>query len=200
MMVINSRILSKALSVGLFYLRITGLTPLQGFQFSTPLSDVLQDRHVRFVTDAGGIWGEPVRVVSGLRRDATAAVLTPQFNGTATPAVSTWPTSVGSLIDQLPVWADFTLDQLSPTNFTIAKRTTGGRAASFLSNAGFGTHASGLGYVGGAAAGGVVFALKGGVTACFSYTPLLKIALLQISGRVPPEDLTFAMLVLVSQL
>ncbi|KAJ7648503.1 hypothetical protein B0H17DRAFT_1103120 [Mycena rosella] len=131
-----------------------------GFQFSTPLSDLVHDRHIRFVTDAGGVWGEPVRVVSGLRRDATAAVLTPQFNGTLTPPLSAWPTSVSSEIDQLAVWSDFTLDQLSPSNFTISKRTTGGRASSFLNNAGFGTHASGLGYLGGASGGGVVFALR----------------------------------------
>jgi hypothetical protein len=30
-----------------------------------------------------------------------------------------------------------------------------------LNNAGFGTHASGLGYLGGATGGGVVFALRG---------------------------------------
>lgn len=132
-----------------------------GFQFSTPLSDLVHDRHIRFVTDAGGVWGEPVRVVSGLRRDATAAVLTPQFEGTLTPPLSAWPTTVSSEIDQLAVWADFTLDQLLPSDFTISKRTTGGRASSFLTNAGFGTHASGLGYLGGASGGGVVFALRG---------------------------------------
>ncbi|KAJ7178916.1 hypothetical protein C8R46DRAFT_1323130 [Mycena filopes] len=131
-----------------------------GITFSTPLSDLVYDRHIRFVTDAGGIWGEPVRVVSGLRRDATAAVLTPQFNGTLTPPLSAWPATVSSEIDQLAVWADFTLDQLLPSNFTIAKRTTGGRASSYLTNAGFGTHASGLGYLGGASGGGVVFALR----------------------------------------
>ncbi|KAJ7228433.1 hypothetical protein GGX14DRAFT_345881 [Mycena pura] len=131
-----------------------------GFRFDTPLTDLVHDRHVRFVTDAGGVWGEPIRVVSGLRRDATAAVLTPQFEGTLTPPLSTWPTSVSGEIDQLAVWSDFTLDQLSPSNFTISKRSTGGRASSFLTNAGFGTHASGLGYIGGASGGGAVFALR----------------------------------------
>ncbi|KAJ7180335.1 hypothetical protein C8R43DRAFT_1084277 [Mycena crocata] len=145
-----------------FYIA-AGATTLRmglGFQFSTPLSDLVHDRHIRFVTDDGGVWGEPVRVVSGLRRDATVAVLTPQFNGTLTPPLSAWPATVSSEIDQLAVWADFTLDQLAPSNFTIAKRTTGGRSASFLNNAGFGTHASGLGYLGGASGGGVVFALR----------------------------------------
>ncbi|KAK7061860.1 secreted protein [Favolaschia claudopus] len=132
-----------------------------GFQFSTPLTDLVHDRHVRFVSAAGGgVWGEAVRVVSGLRRDATAAVLTPQFNGTLTPPLSAWPASVAGEIDQLALWNDYTLDQLSPSYFSISKRTTGGRTSSFLNNAGFGTRASGLGYVGGASGGGVVFALR----------------------------------------
>ncbi|KAL0958188.1 hypothetical protein HGRIS_000351 [Hohenbuehelia grisea] len=131
-----------------------------GITFTTPLSDELYNRHVRFVTAAGGIWGEPIRVLSGLRRDATAAVLTPQFNGQATPDISTWPTTVSSEVDQLAVWSDYTLDQLSSEHFTIAKRTNAGRNASWLGNAGFGTRAAGLGYVGGATSGGVVFGLK----------------------------------------
>ncbi|KAF5347086.1 hypothetical protein D9758_011646 [Tetrapyrgos nigripes] len=131
-----------------------------GLSFTTPLSDELYNRHVRFVSSSGGIWGEPVRVVSGLRRDATAPVLNAQFNGTATPDISTWPTSVSSEIDQLAVWSDFTLDQLSTSQFTIAKRTNAGRAASFIPHAGFGNRAAGVGYVGGANGGGVVFALK----------------------------------------
>ncbi|RDB17472.1 Uncharacterized protein YetA [Hypsizygus marmoreus] len=131
-----------------------------GLRFNTPLSDELHNRHIRFVSADGGIWGEPVRVLSGLRRDATAAVLTPQFEGTATSDISTWPTSVSSFVSQLPVWSDFTLDQLSSQRFTIAKRTVAGRSASFLDNAGFGTRAAGVGYVGGAKGGGVVFGLR----------------------------------------
>ncbi|KAF8893062.1 hypothetical protein BD779DRAFT_1610011 [Infundibulicybe gibba] len=131
-----------------------------GLKFTTPLSDELYNRHVRFLTADGGVWGEPVRVVSGLRRDATAPVLTAQFNGQATPALSTWPTSVSSEIDQLAVWADFSLDQLSANAFNVRKRTVAGDKATFIDHAGFGTRASGLGFVGGATGGGVVFALR----------------------------------------
>ncbi|EIM83855.1 uncharacterized protein STEHIDRAFT_62271 [Stereum hirsutum FP-91666 SS1] len=131
-----------------------------GLTFSTPLSDELYNRHIRFVTAKGGIWGEPVRVLSGLRVDATSAVLTPQFEGTATPDISTWPTTVTSGIDDLAIWNDFTLDQLSPTRWTVAKRTTAGSAASWLSNAGFGEKAAGVGYLGGATGGGVTFAAR----------------------------------------
>lgn len=97
-----------------------------------------------------------------MRRDATDAVLIPQFEGQATPDISTWPTTVSSEIDDLPVWADFTLDQLSPAHFTIKKRSTGGRSASFIDHAGFGTRAAGVGYVGGANGGGTLFGFRGG--------------------------------------
>ncbi|KAL0579652.1 hypothetical protein V5O48_002348 [Marasmius crinis-equi] len=131
-----------------------------GLTLTTPLSDKLWDRHVRFLTTEGGVWGEAIQMLSGLRRDATAPVLNPQFEGQPVPDISTWPTSVSSEFDQVAVWSDYTLDQLSPAHFTVAKRTNAGSKASFIPHAGFGTRAAGLGYVGGATAGGVVFGLK----------------------------------------
>ncbi|PPQ78283.1 hypothetical protein CVT25_011742 [Psilocybe cyanescens] len=148
-----------------------------GFQFSTPMSDLLHDRHVRFMNTLPpvtaspappsqpaipGVWGEPIRVVSGLRRDATAAVLDPQFNGLLTPPVSTWPTTVSSELDMLAVWSDYSLEQLSSEHFQIFKRTDKGDAVSWLraTGSGSGKRASGLGYVGGASGGGVAFAIK----------------------------------------
>ncbi|KAG6863248.1 hypothetical protein C0993_012344 [Termitomyces sp. T159_Od127] len=132
-----------------------------GLRFSTPLSDEPSNRHIRFVSADGGIWGEPVLVMSGLRRDATDAVLTPQFEGTPTSDPSTWPTSITPFVSELALWSDFTLDQLSSEHYTISKRTNAGRAASFIPYAGIGTRASGLGCVGGATAGSVVFGLQG---------------------------------------
>ncbi|KAF4616545.1 hypothetical protein D9613_008386 [Agrocybe pediades] len=148
-----------------------------GFQFSTPMTDLLHDRHVRFLNTVPvptqtpappsepaipGLWGEPIRVVSGLRRDATAAVLDPQFNGLPTPDVSTWPTTVSSELDMLAVWSDYSLEQLSSEHFQIYKRTDKGNAVSFLraTGSGSGKRAAGLGYIGGARGGGVVFAMK----------------------------------------
>ncbi len=113
------------------------------------------------MSSEGGVWGEAVRTVSGLRRDATAAVLDPQFEGQATPALSAWPSTVSAGIDDLPVWSDFTLDQLSPAHYAIKKRSAGGREASFIDHAGFGDKAAGLGYIGGATGGGALFGLRG---------------------------------------
>lgn len=110
--------------------------------------------------------------MSGLRRDATAAVLSPQFEGTPTSDPSTWPTSITPFVSELALWSDFTLDQLSSEHYTISKRTNAGRAASFIPYAGFGTRASGLGCVGGATAGSVVFGLQGLLFHCTSWTSL----------------------------
>ncbi|EIN05597.1 hypothetical protein PUNSTDRAFT_107299 [Punctularia strigosozonata HHB-11173 SS5] len=143
-----------------------------GLQFAVPLSDPLYSRHVLFSTATGGLFAEPVRVLSGLRVDATAAVLAPQFNGQPVPDSSTWPATVQNEVGMLPVWADFSLDQLSSEHFEISKRqpryprTNAGRKVTFLSSptgnsaAASGTRASGVGFLGGASAGGVLFAFK----------------------------------------
>jgi len=100
-------------------------------------------------------------MLSGLRRDATAAVLDPQFNGKAVPDPSTWPTTISSAVNDIAVWSDFSLDQLSSTRYDIKKRSNAGEKAGWLKGGGHGTKAGGVGYVGGANGGGVVFGLKG---------------------------------------
>ncbi|KXN82742.1 hypothetical protein AN958_02181 [Leucoagaricus sp. SymC.cos] len=147
-----------------------------GLSFSTPMADQLHDRHIRFLSSpfpnasasppansqptTAGVWGEPIRVVSGLRRDATAPVLDAQFNGTPTPPLSTWPSTVTAGLNDLAVWSDYSLDQLSPSYFSIRKRTNASTKANWVDHAGHGTRAAGLGYVGGATNGGVVFGLR----------------------------------------
>jgi len=128
-----------------------------GLTWQVPMVDEVHNRHVRFVSTEGGIWGEAVRVMSGLRRDAGAAVTSAQFNGVATPAFSTWPSGVRSEIDDVPVWNDYKLVQASPDAFHVAKRT--GSHSTWLLHAGHGTRAAGLGYVGGVS-GGIAFGLK----------------------------------------
>jgi hypothetical protein len=130
-----------------------------GLKLSAPLTDALYDRHVRFSTVGGGLFGEAVLGLSGLRRDATAAVLGPQFNGTPVPDPSTWPTTVSSEYEDLALWADWRLDQLDADRFTVQKRTDKGKKVVWL-NAAQGKRASGVGYVGGAKNGGVGWGLR----------------------------------------
>jgi hypothetical protein len=122
-----------------------------GLRFSVPLTDDPHNRHVRFGSTDGGVWGEPVRVLTGLRRDPGAAVRAAQVAGTATPPVDQWGQQVRDGYQQLALWNDFTLFQESPRHFAVWKRTTD--RGCWLKHAGRGQRASGFGYVGGVSGG-----------------------------------------------
>ncbi|EUC55016.1 Tat pathway signal sequence domain protein, putative, partial [Rhizoctonia solani AG-3 Rhs1AP] len=122
-----------------------------GIKFDVPLSDELYDRHIRFTSASGGLWGEAVRVLSGLRRDATAALLNPQFEGTALPA----KVRFGIMARDYYRWA---------RHFTDLERlyvgsTKTSAKGSWIKHAGHGARANGTGYIGGAKGGGVLFGL-----------------------------------------
>ena len=127
-----------------------------GLRFDVPMTDATHDRHVRFGVAGGGVWGEPVRVLTGLRRDPGAAVNAAQVAGTATPPVAEWNPQVSAGYQQLAEWNDFRLTQDSPEHFTVAKRTSA--AGSWLRHAGRGERADGFGYCGGVS-GGLGFGL-----------------------------------------
>lgn len=127
-----------------------------GLRFDVPMTDATHDRHVRFGVVGGGVWGEPVRVLTGLRRDPGAAVNAAQVAGTATPPIAEWNPQVSAGYQQLAEWNDFRLTQESADHFTVAKRTSA--AGSWVDHAGRGKRADGFGYCGGAS-GGLGFGL-----------------------------------------
>ena len=124
-----------------------------GLRFTAPASAELYDRHVRFMADDGGVFGEAVRGLTGLRRDAGAAARKAQVEGEAVGALS--PT-VGKLQQYIPAFGDWTLLQPNADSFTIRKRTADGHA---WLDSGRGSRASGLGYFGGPN-GGVAFGIR----------------------------------------
>jgi hypothetical protein len=123
-----------------------------GLQFSVPLSDELHDRHVRFIGEHG-VFGEAVRGLTGLRRDAGADARNAQVAGEKVPTIAP---VVKSLLQYVPAFGDWTLFQPNADSFTVRKRTSDGHA--WLDSA-RGQRASGLGYIGGPA-GGVAFGLR----------------------------------------
>ncbi|MFN3860699.1 MAG: Tat pathway signal sequence domain protein [Roseateles sp.] len=127
-----------------------------GLRFEVPLRDALYDRHVRFAGQDGGLWAEGVRNLTGLRRDAGAAVREAQLAGRATPPLEQWGPQVRKLQHRIPAWGDYTLSQLSADGFQIKKRTKAGHG---WIPAAFGQRAPGSGYIGGAS-GGVAFGLR----------------------------------------
>ena len=124
-----------------------------GLRFSTPLTDALYDRHVRFVGEQDGLFAEAVRTLTGLRRDPGKAARQAQIDGVAASAIA--PVA-NNLLQYIPAFGDWTLLQPNANSFTIRKRTADGHA---WLDAGFGRRASGLGYVGGPA-GGVAFGIR----------------------------------------
>ena len=122
-----------------------------GLEFAVPMTDEPHNRHIRFGTASGGVWGEPVRVLTGLRRDPGAAVRAAQVAGTATPPVAQWAPQVRDGYQQLALWNDVTLFQGSPDHFSVWKRTSA--AGSWIKHAGHGERAAGFGYVGGISGG-----------------------------------------------
>jgi len=124
-----------------------------GLRFSVPMTDELHDRHVRFTGSGAGVFGEAVRTLTGLRRDAGIAARDAQIAGGKVPAIAP---VVKSLLQYVPAFGDWTLFQANADAFTIRKRTTDGHA---WLDSGHGTRAGGLGYVGGPA-GGVAFGIR----------------------------------------
>jgi hypothetical protein len=124
-----------------------------GLRFDAPLTDALYDRHVRFVGEQDGVFGEAVRGLTGLRRDSGAAARKAQIEGASVPTIT--PT-VNNLLEYIPAFGDWTLLQPNADSFTIRKRTADGHA---WLDSGHGHRASGLGYVGGPA-GGIAFGIR----------------------------------------
>ncbi|WP_426337166.1 Tat pathway signal sequence domain protein [Pseudoduganella sp. R-31] len=127
-----------------------------GLRFEVPMRDAPHDRHVRFSGEDGGLWGEGVRGLTGLRRDPGAAFRQAQVAGLPVPPLGQMNKQVSERLQLIPAWGDYTLSQLSADGFQIRKRTKPGHG---WINAAWGRRAAGCGYVGGAS-GGVVFGLR----------------------------------------
>lgn len=124
-----------------------------GLRFDVPLVDAPHDRHVRFGGEAGGLWAEGVRNLTGLRRDPGEAVRKAQLAGLPVPPIAE---RVAKNLHLVPAWGDYSLSQLSADSFRIRKRTKPGHG---WIDAAWGQRAPGLGYIGGAQ-GGVAFGLR----------------------------------------
>ena len=127
-----------------------------GVEFAVPMRGELYDRHVRLAGSDGGVLGEAVRPITGLRRDPGAAVRSAQVAGEALPDPATWDQRVTSRLHWIPAWGDYRLSQPNARGFEIVKRT--GAGASWVRSDG-GERAAGLGYVG-SPSGGFAFGMK----------------------------------------
>ncbi len=116
-----------------------------GLTFRVPLRAASVDRHLRLAGADGGVLREAVQGVTGLRRDPGAAVREAQLDGGPTPPPAEWEQGVGDLMKWVPEWPDYTLRQLTPNAFSIAKRTAADRPWLHVAH---GTRSDGAAYVG----------------------------------------------------
>lgn len=124
-----------------------------GVRFDVPLADAFHNRHVRFVGESDGVFGEAVRGLTGVRRDPGRDAREAQIEGREVTAIA--PRVVGGL-DLIPAFGDWTLLQPTADSFQVRKRTAAGHAWLDSSR---GRRASGLGYLGGPS-GGVAFGIR----------------------------------------
>jgi hypothetical protein len=127
-----------------------------GLRFSVPMQGPLYDRHIRFAGQDGGIWGEAIQGLTGLRRDPGSDVRKAQVDGVAAPSTDSWGAGVPGGLQYIPAFGDFSLFQSSADSFIIRKRT---RAGFTWLNSIYGKRAAGLGYVG-TPQGGMAFGIR----------------------------------------
>lgn len=124
-----------------------------GVRFESPIDDPLHDRHIRFAGESDGVFGEAVRGLTGLRRNAGLEVREAQIEGRAVGVIAP---RVRDRMHFIPTFGDWTLLQPNADSFVIRKRTARGHA---WLDADRGRRASGLGYIGGPS-GGVAFGIR----------------------------------------
>lgn len=122
---------------------------------AVPMHDELYNRHIRFAGADGGVWGEAVRPLTGLRRDPGKPVKQAQIDGKAVDA-SSLKGPFASEIHWIPPWGDFSLSQPTSDGYAITKRTEPGQAWIHAISE---HRAPGLVYAGGAS-GGVALGMK----------------------------------------
>ncbi len=93
-----------------------------GVVFTVPMREQMQNRHVRFAGEDGGLWSEPVQPISG-RRLLRGASYADQLEGKRIPNRETFDRAGQKLLSDWAVWNDYRLVQPNPDGFTIQKRT-----------------------------------------------------------------------------
>lgn len=130
-----------------------------GVVFGVPMREEIQNRHVTFSAENGGLWAEPIQPLEGRRMITHPEMRNPyqvQLTGGRIPNKATYDASSQKLLTDFAVWDGFKLNQLSANGFNIVKRT-GSKVSWLAANAG--KRANGLAYVGDVS-GGLAVSLK----------------------------------------
>ncbi|MCX6955971.1 MAG: hypothetical protein NTV51_27850, partial [Verrucomicrobia bacterium] len=127
-----------------------------GLEFGVPLREEIQNRHVRFSGEDGGLWAEPIQPMVGrggrfvANPDGSGDVYPDQLAGKRIPNRAQLNERGQGLLADWAVWDSFKLVQPNADGFSIVKRTN---PQSAWIPAGAGRRASGLVFVGDASGG-----------------------------------------------
>jgi hypothetical protein len=130
-----------------------------GVEFQIPFREEVQNRHVGFSGENGGLWAEPIQPLDGRRMISHPEMINPyrsQLAGERIPDKATFTAPNQKLLTDFAVWDGFKLVQTSPDGFTVTKRT--GTESGWLA-AGAGGRSEGLVYAGDVS-GGLAVNLK----------------------------------------
>lgn len=122
-----------------------------GLVFDVPFREQVQNRHVRFAGEGGGLWAEPVQPMIGRGgrfasvHGETTDVYPAQADGRRVPNREQLNERGQSLLADWAVWDDFKLVQPNADGFTVHKRTN---AQSVWLPAGAGRRSAGFAFVG----------------------------------------------------
>ena len=130
-----------------------------GMTVQVPLRESLLNRHVMLAGVEGGLWHEPVRVLTGRTSrwdDETVSAYDNQLLGRPVPDESQLSDKQKTTINELPVWDGFKLQQYTADSFAIHKRT--GSHSRWI-KADHGDRARGMAFAGDTT-GGIAMGLK----------------------------------------
>ena len=122
-----------------------------GVEFTVPMREEIQNRHVRFAGEGDGLWAEPIQPMVGrggrsvLDPDGGGDVYPVQLAGKRVPNGARYNAAGQSLLADWAVWDSVKLVQPNADGFSIVKRTN---PQSAWIPCGAGRRASGLVFVG----------------------------------------------------
>jgi hypothetical protein len=118
-----------------------------GVEFGVPLREEIQNRHVRFSGENGGLWAEPLQPLTGGQplRESGTNLYADQLAGKRVPNLAQLNPQNQALLADWAVWDSFKLVQTNADGFSVVKRTN---PQSAWIAAGAGKRASGYAFVG----------------------------------------------------
>lgn len=130
-----------------------------GIEFDVPFRQSIQNRHICFSGENGGLWSEPVKPIitrSPFVYKGDRNIPKKQISGELIPEITSDDSIAYTWFSHLPEWNDYKLSQVNANGFTISKRTNS-QSSWLFANAG--KRSSGMALAGDVS-GGIAVSMK----------------------------------------